>query len=131
MNTARLLLLADFLETEVPLDRWEFDMITSEDWDGKEPLSECDSAGCALGWASSIPALYAAGFTNAAVKSGLVFPIAASAFDLVLPEVRYLFDPYVYSDDEEWHRARALPHNATPKDVAARIRAFVANGGAR
>lgn len=129
----RLLKLAGFLETaSIPKKR--FDMNSwAENRDGEtaDPkLIDCGTAACACGWATTIPAFRRAGFhlvDDPATPSqpDIVFrdsggfrwrngDAVEAFFDLGGDEVERLFMPESYSSPP------------TPKQVAKRIRAFVA-----
>ncbi len=130
MNEQRLLRLADFLETEVPPER--FNLGT---W-GDGNLTKCGTAGCACGWATTIPEFKEAGFVlmvfdwedehthpdwhiaycppGDEVWTG--WDAATKFFDITKPMAVYLFSQSSYHDD------------ASPADVAACIRKFVENG---
>ncbi|MGH7749129.1 MAG: hypothetical protein ACREQ5_30855, partial [Candidatus Dormibacteria bacterium] len=59
-GNARLLRLADFLENDVPADRFDFAHWVGKDWAGAPDLS-CGTSACALGWATTIPEFQALG----------------------------------------------------------------------
>lgn len=141
MNKKRLLKLADFLET-VPrrafnIDSWQSG--TPDKPEGDRP-GECGFAGCAVGWAVHQKMFRGLHFgdTNKRVPESSVFPgdaqnsydiyfsekgaaqkegydAAAHVFGLDGYDTRFLFSPNEYSD------------NPTPKQVAKRIRKFVAD----
>jgi len=56
----RLLLLAEFLRTKVPEDRFKMHYWVAPGWKGSQTLS-CGTSACALGWAATVPALRRAG----------------------------------------------------------------------
>lgn len=65
MRKDRLLILADFLETSVPKERFDLDSWVGEEYDedlpGIDPetleYKPCKTSACASGWACTIPAL--------------------------------------------------------------------------
>jgi hypothetical protein len=157
VNAHRLLLLADFLETKVLPERWDYETIVGADWGGAPDLS-CGTTGCALGWATQIPELHDAGMRLIAgspdmqrrfapegggvvVDAITIFAQAREVFGLTKEEVDYLFDPSYASYDFESRdpespgyttlvgAANLLGPYATASEVAAHIRAFVSNGG--
>lgn len=127
MNKRRLLKLAEFLET-VPRDRFDYSKWASSEWGGKKDLS-CGTTACALGWATAMPMFQKIGLKLTRDEDGYVFVVdssgregfkaAEAAFDVTWQASAYLFDPY-YSK---------LGLHASPKAVAAHIRAFVERGG--
>jgi len=129
MNKQRLLLLADFLATKVPEDRWDYETIVGDDWKGEQDLS-CGTTACALGWAATIPELRAAGmklvidqqFNDGEiwVDGEAVFKIARKVFDINELDVYYLFSP------ESGHNP--LYRKSSAKAVAQHIRTFVSHG---
>lgn len=133
MNKKRLLKLADFLET-VP--RRAFDI---GGWQTKAPTKpegkkqgECGFAGCAVGWATHAK-LFRGLRLEQYFDGGVAFPVyedregfdaCAQLFDIhgYFPPEHQLayqdFAEYLFSPD-------AYETPPTPKQVAARIRAFV------
>lgn len=130
----RLETLATFLETKVP--RKHFDMgswvqHTSPAGDRTfvlpkgEGLTDCGAAACAFGWATTIPAFKRAGlrlkvsrrFNETDVTFGKArdFLAAQRFFGITEVEAERLFHPWAYAN-----------RDTTPKQVAKRIRKFVA-----
>lgn len=124
----RLLVLAEFLETKVP--REKFDMAY---WSSTARLDDCGTVGCACGWATTLPEFAALGLR----LGPSIDPPRMPAFP---NEATILFDGrrgfYAIGAffDLSWGEARLLfDHNSMPDrfrhdipQVAARIRAFVA-----
>jgi len=119
-NTKRLMKLADFLET-VPRKKFDIGMwVTSRatEPEGDKP-GECGFGACAMGWA-----------VHAELFEGLSFALcdwpkyegrigldaAQTLFDIHMDTAKHFF----IADEYPGRRA-------TPKQVAKRIRAFVAN----
>lgn len=134
MNAARLLALADFLEGLPPE---HFDYSRWLGWSEKHDPG-CGTTGCAVGWAAMMPEFQALGFglspvtadrpaierfktPDRAYASPLRF--AEELFDLDDRDVSELFYPEHWS---EWLGEDAPSCDATPAEVAAHIRRWVA-----
>lgn len=133
MNKKRLLKLADFLET-VPAEA--FDIVEWQSQPASKPEGErpgqCGFAGCAVGWAAHGKLFRSFKINKAgklrygpdddALRSWVavdtVFGFTPSSIWFGSPEATHLFAAQSYPDDP------------TPKQVAKRIRAFVASNGA-
>jgi hypothetical protein len=133
VGNARLLKLADFLET-VPRKHFNYNRWVGDGWDGESTdLVSCGTTACALGWAATMPAFRRLGLRLYRDPEGMdgvclkaagdpyngspiyaadaaeeIFAVQGNEFD-------YLFTP---SEGEE---------DATPKQVAKKIRRFVAD----
>lgn len=112
----RLAVLADFLENFETTDERQFDLSC---WSYK---TECNTVSCAVGWATTIPALQADGLHLAesdfgpypAFGSQKDFEATASFFDTSQGMTRELFSQRYY------------PRQASgPIDVARRIRQYL------
>lgn len=120
MNKERLIKLAEHLETKVPANRFDmgrWGMLAL----GATSLVECDSAACALGWATTVPEFRKEGLKLA---SGMVFlgnltgyEAASALFGITESQASALFHGLNREHEE-------------PKDVAERIRTFVETGHA-
>ena len=129
----RLLVLADFLEKSVTIGRFTIDVWVSSFWKGDAGLS-CGAAACAVGWATTIPEFQALGLKLERDEEGfpqVKFPGAGNSFaaPAVLFEIHQhdsdrLFLPDFYVVEDE--KGEEKQYDPTPKEVAARIRAFVA-----
>ena len=130
MNKRRLLALADFLETKVPRKNFDFGAISSGDVDRLTP--SCGSTGCAMGWAPSMRCFKREGWKLSRwdgeydlVRSNgehlFYIDAAMEMFGLSEDESHYLFTPGDFAGNEG-----RLDVTATPKQVAKRIRQFVA-----
>lgn len=112
----RLETLATFLETKVP--RKHFDMGRFWNVGPDQDLGDCGTAACALGWGTTIPVFRKIGFRPAVGWSSVVLGdntgchAGADLFGITFAQSRDLFDD---------HRG-----DETPKQVARRIRRFVA-----
>jgi len=119
VGNRRLLKLAAFLRTVKP-SRFNYNHWVGDDWKGDPKLS-CGTSACALGWATTMPlfrrlGLYLTPGMQPRLGRSTAGPFAAArvlfrlrpadSYDLFLPS----------SDAEE---------NATPKQVAKKIEAFV------
>jgi hypothetical protein len=100
----RLLRLAEFLETEVP----------------EEKFSLCGWAACAMGWAGRLPEFQSAGFS--------CHPFIGPRFrnDIGCEAVRSFFEIARAADIIHLVLQDSYPDHATPEMVATRIREFVA-----
>lgn len=141
MYTKRMLKLADFLD-ELPRQKFDFRVIFTQ---GTKPPLEalragahrCGTVGCAIGW---MPAVFprdvkwsswadrdvAQGVCLRSAAQEIDFEAAAVFFGLDIKESEYLFSPngsMMKSDEIIEHRIGGA---ATPKQVAAHIRRFVA-----
>ena len=128
----RLLMVADLLD-KLPRKRFDYAVWVGDDWEGKPDLS-CGTTACALGWATTIPALRRAGLRLFYRRVGLrgsrdvgmgylgylssESKAAKAVFGLDREELIFLFTP-----------SGPLAADSTPKQVARHIRKFVANGG--
>lgn len=116
----RLLVLAEFLETKVPIEKFNLDT-----WASGE-LDECGTTACACGWATTIPEFAAAGLTLSPLtvfgRRGLRFDghasytAASKFFETDGVDAYKLFSPEAYSSSDF----------GNARKVAARIRTFVA-----
>ena len=109
MNTERLLKLADFLdqlpEEKLYMDRWSHD---------------CGAAGCALGWACTIPEFIEAGLRFNEEKCPVYnnsYGYGAAEEFFGIPDALVIFSPYAYGP--YWGTKVA------PKEVASKIRRLV------
>lgn len=154
MNKERLELVCKKLDS-LPEHRFDYRLWVGPNWGGEQDLS-CGTTACALGWAATIPELQKAGLCLMLSQVDLVgqqpYPYvglvdqrpvrrrdtntasvgaAAIVFELDEDEVRYLFMPCdaPHDDDDDDVDSCERPHNsATPKEVAAHIRAFIELG---
>lgn len=118
---ARLLKLADFLETSVPRKRFSMEEWVAHDSNAKTP-KECGFAGCAMGWATAIPSFRRAGLHLN--DYGTLYFLEASNWEGVTAffdfddgyDAKGLFAESSYLDGN---------YDPTPKQVAKRIREFV------
>lgn len=134
MNKKRLLKLADFLET-VPakafnIRNWQRDPATKPE--GKTP-GECGFAGCAVGWA--VHAKLFRGLKFGEYEYGSNVPHYQGEYEW--EAVSTLFDinngcngTGQFQDAEFLFCGLSYDIDPTPKQVAKRIRAFVASNGA-
>ncbi|MGJ7541553.1 hypothetical protein [Variovorax sp. LT1R16] len=145
MNQQRLILLAEKLEslpaTKFDLSAWrnfDFDLHdpdnASEDvetlsdrqlYENEQLLDDhCGTTACAVGWACAMPEFIKQGLTWNSTYGAPMFNAqirwlaVREFFDLGQHTADHLFSDIEYDQD-----------NATPADVAVRIRALVANGG--
>lgn len=133
MNAKRLLKLAEFLDT-MPREKFDFTIIAAQ---GGKPMraalragkTRCGTVGCAIGW---MPAVFPRhlkwssdlkSYPDVCLRSdesATDFSAASKFFDISLGDVQREFTPgpleYGYS---------GLSDDATPKQVARHIRAFV------
>lgn len=116
-------LIADFIEA-VPKNKFNMDILgvhfSGMDGGGNDvytapTLHNCGTAGCALGWACSIPAVAAAGVGPAEVAEGDQWEAAAVALGMRYVEAEVLFGP-------------ARRGHRTPIEVAKNIRHFARTG---
>lgn len=138
MYAERLLRLADHLETVVAhLPRERFDMAA---WAKR---TTCGTVCCAVGHACDIPEFAAAGLElwwpdgghmvgkRAEIQFGSSRECAVSLFfGITDSQVAWLFTEEEYWDDLEWKPGTDDERRVEPLDVAARIRALVAEKGA-
>lgn len=134
-GSRRLLKLAEFLETKVPRKQFSMHKWVSHHGESGIPLNEdvgdCGTAACAMGWATAIPSFQRAGLHLA--RGGKEYgrhhmkmtPLyqrqrgmnaAAKFMAIDFDDATALFDPEF--------------NDGTPKQVAKRIRQFVAKRGA-
>jgi hypothetical protein len=130
MNKERLLRLAEFLEKEVPKDRFYYNHWVGHDWRGMDDLS-CGTTACALGWAATIPEFHEAGlrllkghkrvdgtyYGYVGVVNAQGTPISWDSFNAAMNffEVPYGMAEFLFvplSDEDD----------ATAEDVAVKIR---------
>jgi hypothetical protein len=154
-SARRLLKLADFLETQVPEDKFNFHEWVDYDWQGKPDLS-CGTSACALGWATTIPEFRKLGLrlvrsrvTNAYVNfksnhplffddhavdpHGTSFYAAQRLFGLTNEEAEVLFSPGRSRTLRRRRPGGSIEQRGfssvdveTTAQVAANIRSFVA-----
>lgn len=135
VGNARLLKLAKFL-ARLPPERFDYSRWVGADWKGKQDLS-CGTSGCALGWASTMPAFRRLGLHLRPLVRGLdaewSIPewgqprvgrskgqYAGRAIFGRGADVLFLPDTYIPTGD-----FYTPGMNAPPKSVAACIRKFV------
>jgi hypothetical protein len=134
MNKERLLVLANFLEKDVPDDQFAMDHWVEDKWQGAQDLS-CGAAACALGWAVQVPEFKDLGLyyqrdgstsvsilmadTEYKLHVDPSMQTAQELFDLSYAEARRLFMPSYYQDSDERHV------EVTRQMVADQIREFV------
>lgn len=137
-SSLRLLRLAQFLH-ELPRHRFNYETFVGSRWEGAQDLS-CGTTACALGWAATMPEFRRLGLRLLRVtengagsvthtslkdtyKSDEPFEAASIVFGINTDEAIYLFAPGVDGD----RGLKSSPSGgATPKQVAAHIRQFVA-----
>jgi hypothetical protein len=136
MNTDRLLKLADFLD-KLPPERFDIYDWVGSDFRGDVDLS-CGTTACAIGWATTIPEFRQLGlslniqancYSHRIIATPVLdlgggitlhgFDAAGHLFDITREDAYYLFDT---------GQVDSLPRDATPADVANRIREFVKTG---
>ena len=139
MNKERLLVLADFLETSVPkerfdLDEWVGDVEGDPELDPKTlEYKPCGTSACASGWAATIPNFQKAGFVlvvdngdlSPSYRGKLGWEAVASFFGLTDCEPDCY--PNNGTDLHSIFVTQAYKSSPTPKQVAKRIRQVVAN----
>lgn len=140
VQARRLLKLADFL-TALPKQKFDFAVVAHEY--GKPMIealkagkTRCGTTACAIGWMPAVfprQLMWLRGNPLGEERSLHVdfkvngkgkyssFEVAESFFGIDGVESRYLFNPR----DEDGGRETSLPYDATAKQVARRIRAFV------
>lgn len=136
MNSERLLKLAEFLENNVPDEKFDMDLVIQK-CKSVEDAKTCNSVCCAIGWTPHVfPDLveYVRDTTEEEVDSkGYPYislrlingseamldylTVAERLFDISSNGAEDLFNP--------WHDADGRP---TPQMVAKEIREYVANG---
>jgi len=125
VHAKRLLKLADFLE-KLPRKRFDYGNWIGDDWKGKADLS-CGTTACALGWACAMPAFrrLGAGFCND--QSSDNYTSTTLHGEPVWPDkVSYhLFGLTKLEHDRLFEGGGGLPWDATPKQAAKFIRAYV------
>ena len=139
---ARLLLVAEKLES-LPKERFYFNHWVGDDWKGATDLS-CGTTACALGWATTIPKLrelglhlehlkyinMAGGYNAITLRTRTGLGAAMELFNIMEDEAESMFIPGDEFDDPLSICGRnidRLSPDATAKQVARRIRAFVKN----
>lgn len=119
----RLLVLADFLETAVPRERFDLNGWTSRN---SRPDADCNTAACAAGWATTIPTFSAAGFHLESLPhngESWMFPVFkghAPGYESV--EAFFEIDEATFGCLFEIEAYAGIP---SVFDVATRIRTFV------
>lgn len=150
MNEERLLKLAAFLD-KLPPERFNFNVWVGDTWKETQDLS-CGTSACAMGWAATMPEFRKLG-VRLCKRGGLGIVamdiadigyikggcnVAEHLFEISEKEAEHLFVPherenedydYGYDDDDDDDLGDRLGRKATPKEVAAHIRAFVERGG--
>lgn len=128
-GNAALIILAEKLET-IPKERFNYNVWVGENWGGRVDLS-CGTTACAMGWATTIPALRKLGLRMSRTEF-----IPRVDLDLYNnPSMRFM-DSGVYSASllifalsRPEHRLVFLPEGGdikmTPGNVAIRIRKLV------
>ena len=131
VSKRRLLKLADFLD-RLPPKRFNYATWVGGDWDGRQDLS-CGTTACALGWACTIPAFRRLGLRLSSygvpilLRGGTItHETAAAAFIFKIDQTHasYLFCPDYHLFSERLPRSPG--RRASPREVAAHIRRFVA-----
>lgn len=136
MRSDRLLTLAKRLD-KVPVKQfdmsywgmeWDPEAGETVDFAPADPTKECGFAGCAVGWACSIPEFIDAGFrlfqgTPTYNPGGFVvwqhFDAPVHFFDITEDQAHYLFGMSYYTGKQF----------KGPRYVASRLREFVREGG--
>ena len=139
----RLLQLVDVLR-KLPVKRFNYSTWVGKDWGGAPDLS-CGTTACALGWATTIPALRRAGLRLGKIPNDDDFQpfaphmvgdtpsydsseyVAAEVFGLSFDEYAYLFIPGSDVPDEYAGilEDNGPGDNASAKKVAMHIKNFV------
>lgn len=112
----RLLVLAEFLETRVPDAHFRMAGYRA----GAIEIFECGSTACALGWGGVIPEFVAAGYS---CPRGGIPAFSGSKHPSSYEQVEEFFELPRYSGPDFFGTHH---QGETPKQVAARLRAFVA-----
>ena len=148
MNKRRLEAVAKKLDA-LPRERFDYGQWVDHSWKGNPDLP-CGASACALGWATTIPALRKAGLRLSRKREPILgafyayvhivghrktrnecgqldklltsINAAAKIFDISVPEAAYLFIP------ASVYRNRPAA-NASAKRVAKHIREFIKRGG--
>lgn len=121
MNIGRLTVLENRLRT-LSVGQYRFDMVT---WGTSSDPNDCGFAGCAIGWATSIPAFKYAGFKlddknpHPTWKELNNWNAVKAFFDITFQDASYLFDSWSYTT-----RNGNRKKNLSPVEVADRIRDF-------
>ena len=135
-HTENLNILANWMESHVPDDRFNYAIIIGSNWQGHLDWS-CGTSGCAIGWGSTCPALQAQGLVPMEEHRSNEFVGSAGAdlwknakriFRLTSREMQYLFQPESY-DEHSGDTLNPLPNGATNAQVVAHIRDFIECGG--
>jgi hypothetical protein len=124
--------LADLLD-ELPEERFDYSKWVGDDWMGDDDLS-CGTTACAAGWATTLPSFRRRGLFLARESwGGIAFPAIedeigeeeamAAVLDISPQDAHFLFLPTARSSEYGW---AAPDHDATPREVAAHIRAWLA-----
>lgn len=129
----RLLVLAKFLEENVPRERFDFSFIVhTPDGTKRGYGPECGTVGCAIGWMPAVPEFRSLGVRLVQYprdpsceyvelgRGRTDFGVARGLFGLSVDEANYLFQP-----GPEGLGYSGLPPRATPKQVAKHIRRWV------
>jgi hypothetical protein len=113
----RLETLATFLETKVPAEHFDMGSFFSanSDYTPANKLGECGATACALGWAARIPSFNRAGLT----VTSLGWPYFGTENGLGAGA-----QFFGITEDDSCNLFGLVP--GTPKQVAKRIRKFVA-----
>jgi hypothetical protein len=127
MNKERLLRLADFLEREVPENRFDLAKWSNGD------LSLCGTTACACGWATTIPEFAEAGLKLERYEHKLDDGEVLISRDIVFGEftsfdaVTEFFDLPDHKDSSYLFYVDRYPNGerTTKHDVVERIRQFV------
>jgi hypothetical protein len=136
MNKERLLVLANFLEKDVPDDQFDMSIWVEDAWEGAQDLS-CGAAACAIGWCPQVPAFKDLGLHYVRWPDGVHVTMegiayirgdismsmrtAEALFGLDSEQVRHLFLPSAYANEDD-----VEPEHVPRKMVVTRIREFVA-----
>jgi hypothetical protein len=137
VHKERLLRLADFLEHELPPEKFSYgDVVRGPDMPRKE--MDCGSVACAIGWCPVIfpdlasyakarfgPNFYVISKTPSGDTSWSFDEAGMNLFGLSLDESEALFDPFYSDDSREEMGLEPVDENSSAIEVAANIRAFV------